>query len=374
MKSLDALNASIIDRCFLSPRIRDRLKGITIEPEVLSALILTSPLSLDEKHSFFLELAEGYGSHRASIFSMCARKIGDVLLETVSPTNNDPEPNSVRLMSAEHLLSLIDDALECAKGEEGDEKEGDEDEPEDEPEDEQWITFTSVDGEIKVAEDDQEAFEAFRNVLDDALAAVEVSEDGESPIVVSVDGRPVYALSKRLSALAFGDNDEILFKLQSLFVGLLQPGAILELDFRPFYERRYGIVLEASRVMKDSMSGEDYVQSERVLVNTPDGWECGELAWRDDLLKCLDPIGPFLNSYSQVRELNAEEVMSLCAKQVTKDLNLLWEIRDYIGQEPKLAVAITELMKSRDHDGLEGMSDDELLKVCKSTFESLYRD
>lgn len=367
MKSLEALKASIIDRCFLSPMIRDRLKGKDIKPKVLSALILTSPLSLDEKHSIFLELSEGGDPQSMSTFLMCAQKIDDVLSDLALPADSDSAPNSAKLMSAEHLLSLVDDALEYARDEEGYERE---DENEDENEDEDWITFASVNGEIKVAEDDQDAL---RDVLIGALPAAAGSGDDESPIVVSLDGKAVYALGKELSALIFGDNDAILFELQSLFVGLFQPGAILELDFSPFYEKRYGIVLEAARIMKDSASEEDYVQSERVLVNTPDGWECGELAWRDDLFKCLDPIGPYANSYSQVRELDPGEAASRGTNRATGDLGLILEIQEYIDREPKLAAAITELMRSRDYEGLSGMSDDELLEFCKGTLKSSHR-
>lgn len=193
--------------------------------------------------------------------------------------------------------------------------------------------------------------------------------------------------SNSLGKFVFGPEDEHLDSLKSLFVGIFDPGTILTLDFEPFYKKREGIVLQSAR--KESRNGEENVVSEMVLTKAvASRWCCGELAGRF-FFGCIDPLGPYLNSYSAVKESDrhneahemialealigtflywtdcagAEDPEAFSAEDVAEEAEfyILEAVQAKLAEDPTLA---DRIIRAFDCSPQFGLTDEELLDLC----------
>lgn len=344
MDSIAELKNSIIERCFPSPLIRDHLKAKEIKPQVLALLVITSTLLLEEKRSIILQLMEVEECAENSALMAYFLKAEEALscLKNYKTALNSIEGNIDGLWE-----------LKCLRDRYSSEH------PRLENQDDYAIALVFEGSEMGVKGETK----SFAEIID------EMMEEEESLGIVLDDELDFFS-SMGLDDLIFGEDDSILLEMHSLFADIFQLGTILELNFEPFYEKCYGLVLSELAVEEDPTCKRPYYQSENVLVRTDYGWQCGELAWRDVLFKCLDPIGPYFNSYARVKEVWTH-VDPLDDSRCCGDdevLNILSFLQELVERKPAVADAIISALNAKDYSGMDDL---ELLEFCTCCEETM---
>lgn len=340
MDQIVKLKNSIIDRCFPSPIIRSHLKAKQIRPQVLALLVITSALLLEEKRTILLQLMEAERRSENSALTAYFLKVDEALscLDNYKTALNSMDGDNDGLCELRRLR-------DCHLSEH----------PRLEREDDYAIALVFEGDEMRAKGETK----SFAEIIEEMMEA----EEEEKSLGITLDDELDFFSSKGLDDLIFGEDDSILLEMQSLFTGVFQPGTILELNFEPFYEKSYGLVLSESAVEEDTKCKRPYYQSENVLVGTDYGWQCGELAWRDVLFKCLDPIGPYFNSYARVKEVWTHADPLDDSRYCGEDgvLNILSVLQELIERKPAVADAIISALNAK---GYSGMDDLELLELA----------
>lgn len=193
--------------------------------------------------------------------------------------------------------------------------------------------------------------------------------------------------SSSLGEFVFGPEDEHLNSLKSLFVGIFGPGTILTLDFEPFYKKREGIVLKPAHVY-ESVIGKDIVPEMVLTKAVGSRWCCGTLGGRY-FFGGIDPLGPYFNSYSAVREsdrhnkaheiialealigtflywtelVDAEDLETFSVEDAAKEAEfyMLEAVQAKLAEDPTFAERI---IRAFDWSPQFGLTDEELLDLC----------
>lgn len=415
MEQLSEIESTILDRCVASPKIRRHLKNRDLDAEVLALLIFTSMAPLKEKRSMLLSLIDaGIETEQPAVpFYVTAINNALAHLDLLGTSHRARSRDvayciSGRAWSYDEAKGFVDrgrrmyaypaadstfaqkvfvrpkegwfkplsdTTFVCWK--ESSLEDGLRALAEDETleylfaiiheEGEMWAPSSSMSwnelaGYLGIDRDSLGLDEEKEERADEANSEQQEagSESRYSGYAIGGGNSLMFCFDDWGSNLVFGENYSRLLALQAACFGAFAQGDIIELDFRPFYDKRFGLVLSPGQLEQGGASEEGYALSDLVLTKVGGRWQCGEFACRH-FFGVVDPLGPYLNSYACIAEESAFEAHDGFAE--THDLSILRSLRSNLLANPESAERLIGMFAERDG---EGLTDDELIKACFS--------